>query len=204
MSLIDGAVGKLEVRLGKNFTAGVERVMVICHPHPLYQGTMNNKVITTIERAAANVGVATICFNFRGVGKSEGEYDQGNGEVDDLFAVLAWLQQQGVQSIDLAGFSFGSYIALQAQQRQAFRSLLMVAPPVGLYDFSAIDLNNAPEKWLTIVAGSDEVVSAPEIVDWYRKLSSQPDFIVRASASHFFHGQLVWLRQQVEWFLDEK
>ena len=203
--VITGVVGEIEIRKGKCFSEEGENkaLLIIAHPHPLYQGTMNNKVVTTIERAAAQAQVATLCFNFRGVGKTQGEYDQGQGEVEDVLQIIAWAKGLGFSEFLLAGFSFGAYVMMQVQQRTAIKQLMTVAPPVGLYDFSTLTQAADTEQWSMVVAGQDEVVSVAEILDWYRALEQKPDLLVREQASHFFHGQLIWLRQQVQFWLTQ-
>lgn len=205
--LIAGAAGKLELRVNPSKAMAVDkeasakRLVVISHPHPLYSGTMNNKVVTTLERAFSNLGFTTVAYNFRGVGQSEGTYDNGVGEQEDLKAVLDWAKNEfdfnsPKDEIVLAGFSFGSYVTLQAQKKLGAHALCTVAPPIGLYDFSEITEITVP--WVLIQGGQDEVVSAAEILDWSQSLKSKPDIYWREHASHFFHGELIWLRKVVE------
>lgn len=197
--IIQGPAGDIEVRVKAGKDAGAHsKVVVLSHPHPLYGGTMDNKVITTLERAFSSMGYVTVAFNFRGVGKSSGEYDNGVGEQGDLQSVVSWakLSFSPKQTV-LAGFSFGSYVSLKAfESCEGVDALCTVAPPVGLYDFSCI--NNVQVPWTLIQGGKDEVVSAPEILDWAMQQQNVPDVYWRAEASHFFHGELVWLRKIVE------
>lgn len=196
--LISGPVGNLEIRVkpsAQDVDSG--KAVIISHPHPLYGGTMNNKVVTTMERAFSSLGYTTVAYNFRGVGDSEGEYDNGIGEQADLKAVLDWLSSKHeIGHTVLAGFSFGSYVSLNALTKCKVDAICTVAPPVGLYDFSVINDVNIP--WTLIQGGQDEVVSAKEILDWAMKQSSKPDIYWRDGASHFFHGELVWLRKIIE------
>ena len=196
--LISGPVGNLEIRI-KPSALDVDNVkaVVISHPHPLYGGTMNNKVVTTMERAFSSLGYTTVAYNFRGVGESEGEYDSGIGEQADLIAVLDWLNAKyELTHKVLAGFSFGSYVSLNALAKCKVDAICTVAPPVGLYDFSVIGDVDIP--WSLIQGGQDEVVSAQEILDWAMKQKNRPDLYWRDGASHFFHGELVWLRKIIE------
>jgi len=196
--LISGPVGNLEIRI-KPSVHGVDsgKAVVISHPHPLYGGTMNNKVVTTMERAFSSLGYTTVAYDFRGVGGSEGEYDNGIGEQADLKAVLDWLRAKyELNYTVLAGFSFGSYVSLSALAKCKIDAICTVAPPVGLYDFSVI--NDVDVSWSLIQGGQDEVVSAQEILDWAMKQKSKPDIYWREDASHFFHGELVWLRKVIE------
>ena len=128
-----GPAGRLEVRLTLPPTVRPGQVAVVCHPHPLFGGTMDNKVVTTTVRAYKELGLPVVSFNFRGVGASAGIHDHGRGEVDDLLAVVDWaVAQTGAQALYLAGFSFGSYIAAAAVGRLplALKQLLLLAPPV--------------------------------------------------------------------------
>ena len=196
--LISGPVGKLEIRV-KPSVHDVDsgKAVVISHPHPLYGGTMNNKVVTTMERAFSSLGYTTVAYNFRGVGESEGEYDGGIGEQADLIAVLDWLNAKyELTHTVLAGFSFGSYVSLNALAKCKVDAICTVAPPVGLYDFSVI--NDVDIPWSLIQGGQDEVVSAQEILDWAMNQENKPDIYWRDGASHFFHGELVWLRKIIE------
>ncbi|BCN93982.1 alpha/beta hydrolase [Thiomicrorhabdus immobilis] len=199
--LIDGPVGAIELRLKVSKEVGGQvdcsKVVVISHPHPLYGGTMNNKVVTTLERAFASRGYTTIAYNFRGVGCSEGEYDNGEGEQQDLLAVVNWAKDEfSPSNVVLAGFSFGSYVSLKSVKASKADALCTVAPPVGLYDFSKIEQINVP--WVLIQGGQDEVICAKEVLDWSMDLATTPDIYWRDGASHFFHGELVWLKKVIE------
>lgn len=200
IKLIQGDEGNLELRIKlalNNKFSSKKQLAVISHPHPLFGGTMNNKVVTTLERAFSNLGYVTVAYNFRGVGQSEGEYDNGLGEQSDLQAVVNWAQSEfNVDKTILAGFSFGSYVTLQTHKKCDVDGLCTVAPPVGLYDFS--NINDIVLPWTLIQGGQDEVVSAQEILDWAMKQEARPDVYWRDRASHFFHGELVWLRKVIE------
>jgi len=205
-TLIDGAVGLLEVRcfVPELLSMEVEsdlkslKLVVLSHPHPLHGGTMNNKVVTTMERAFKGLGYVTVAYNFRGVGQSEGVYDEGVGEQEDLLAVVAWAKTMfAIEHVTLAGFSFGSYVSLKVQERLAVEALCTVAPPVGLYDFFEIE-GGVKNVWSLIQGGQDEVVSALDVVDWALSLKRSPDIYWRAQAGHFFHGELIWLKKAIE------
>jgi len=198
--LIKGEKGNIELRVKQaapNELSPKKQLAVISHPHPLYGGTMDNKVVTTLERAFLNLGYTTVVYNFRGVGQSDGDYDNGQGEQKDLQAVVNWAQNEfDVSKTVLAGFSFGSYVTLQAYNQCNVQAICTVAPPVGLYDFSTV--NNISLPWVLIQGGQDEVVSAQEVLDWTMSLKTKPDIYWRQQASHFFHGELIWLRKVVE------
>lgn len=199
--LIAGSVGNIEIRVKPSTEVEManskKRLVVISHPHSLYGGSMDNKVVTTMERAFSRLGYTTVAYNFRGVGCSEGEYDNGVGEQQDLQDVLNWARDEFASDYSvLAGFSFGSYVALKAQKVCKVDALCTVAPPVGLYDFSTVAEIELP--WVLIQGGEDEVVSAEEILDWAMSREFKPDVYWRNQASHFFHGELIWLRKVIE------
>jgi len=166
---------------------------VLCHPHPLHGGTMRNKVVTIMERALRECGLFTVRFNFRGVGESEGQFDDGNGEVDDLLAVVEWVRRaQPNHDLWLGGFSFGAYVALGACGKVPVRQLITIAPPVERYGFGELQLPNCP--WLVVQGDEDEVVSPLAVQDWVHGLDQLPDLVVMEGAGHFFHRRLMDLR----------
>ena len=192
-ALIAGPVGNLQVRVDGPAQAN-HPVVVICHPHPEFGGTLNNKVVHTLARAAVEQGLTAIRFNFRGVGESEGCFDQGEGELDDLLCVMEWARTKyPAQPICLAGFSFGAYIAARAAQQNNIQRLLLVAPSVTLYDMSGI--NNIPVPWTVIQGMADEIIPAKQVLDWVNRQKRPPVLHQLEGVSHFFHGHLVQLRQ---------
>lgn len=203
-TVIEGGHGSLEIRIalpGKKIQKSVNHDenrhanhwVVLSHPHPQFGGTMDNKVVTTMERTFQSLGYGTVTYNFRGIGLSEGHYDGGKGEQQDLAQVVLWLKQTyEVEKLILAGFSFGSYIALKQCQALQADAICTVAPAVGMYDFSDIEVS---VPWVLIQGGEDEIIPAKEVLDWAFKQENQPDIYLRSQASHFFHRQLVWLKQ---------
>jgi alpha/beta superfamily hydrolase len=174
------------------------KVMIICHPHPQFGGTMDNKVVTTIARAARASGFATVRFNFRGVGKSQGVYDEGRGEQSDLVTVLNWVLQQEPQAeIVLAGFSFGAWIVTEVACQQVptsamLRGLYLVAPPVQYPAFAALH----PHCSVAVIQGDrDDVVNMIDVKKWVDSRRKQPDWRLIQGADHFFHGRLAELKQ---------
>ena len=169
---------------------------VVCHPHPLFGGTMDNKVVTTLARALQEVGIATVRFNFRGVGASGGTFDDGRGETADAAAVADYgaLRWPGRELV-LAGFSFGAYVALRLSQERATARLITVAPPVDRFDFSAPAPPGCP--WLVVQGDADEVVNPQRVIAWVRSLDPQPRLTVLPGVSHFFHGHLPEVREAV-------
>lgn len=195
-TVINGPAGDLEIRFKEAFPKTNRPVAVISHPHPQFGGTMNNKVVTTIEKALQEKGYSTVVYNFRGVGLSAGSYDGGVGETDDLLCVAEWARDYfATPRLCLAGFSFGSFITLKAQPMLHAERLLIVAPPVGLYDFSVIEEVAVP--WEMVIGLEDEVVAVAEMLQWFNRLEAKPSLYARAQASHFFHGQLLWLKRLV-------
>lgn len=193
--LIPGPQGPLESILEEP-DAHPARFAVICHPHPLYGGTMDNKVVWTLSRALEEAGVATLRFNFRGVGASAGTYDEGIGETEDAAAVLAFGAEHwpGARPL-LAGFSFGAYIALRLAGRTSLEHLITVAPPVGRFDVERQPDPHCP--WLIVQGDADEVVDAQAVIAWARQLGSQVELVVLPGVGHFFHGALQLLRDAV-------
>lgn len=175
--------------------SGVPRgAAVICHPHPLYGGTMNNKVVHTLAKSLAENNYTAVRFNFRGVGGSAGIYDEGRGEVDDVLAVADWiLAQQDATPIILAGFSFGSFVALQAAIKVHTMALITVSPPVRMFDFSKLEGIDCP--WQLIQGDEDEVVDIKSVINWIDTLNHPPVMEIVKGSSHFFHGKLIELRQ---------
>ena len=200
--MIAGPAGQIELRVNAPKADNSAKLVVLSHPHSLYGGSMNNKVVTTMERAFAALGYTTVAYNFRGVGNSEGDYDNGEGEQQDLLTVLDWASEQfQPQKTVLAGFSFGSYVTLKVVTRLSrVDAICTVAPPVGLYDFSG--LGEIEPDWVMIQGGQDEVVSPREIMDWALSLNKTPDIYWRSQASHFFHGELVWLKGLIQSVFD--
>ncbi len=166
---------------------------VICHPHPQHGGTMRNKVVTIIERSLRELGLATVRFNFRGVGDSEGEFDSGDGEVADLLAVVEWARQARPETdLWLAGFSFGAYICLRSAHQLPVRQLITVAPPVERFGFEDLIPPSCP--WLVVQGDEDEVVSPQAVFDWVQGLDLPPELVVLEGSGHFFHRRLMDLR----------
>lgn len=198
--LIPGPAGSLEAVFTPASASGPTgqcHVAVICHPHPSHGGTMDNKVVTTVMRSYRDAGVAVIRFNFRGVGKSAGAFDQGMGELEDLLAVVAWVSQAFPEAdLMLAGFSFGSAIAAQASYRCAqIRHLLLIAPPVERYAF---DLNGRFDCPLCVIQGDkDERVVVAGVYSWVESLRTPVELVRYADATHFFHGFLTNLKDDV-------
>lgn len=192
--MLAGPAGQLETLL-ESPEAPVG-VAVICHPHPLYQGTMTNKVAHTLARVFNDVGFAAVRFNFRGVGKSEGEYAEAIGETDDALAVMHWARDRWPgKPVWLAGFSFGAYVALAASNRELPAGLVSVAIPVQRFDVGSLTPPDCP--WIVIQGDQDELVAVDEVVSWIDRLPPGPELLVMDGVDHFFHGRLRELRQNL-------
>ncbi len=191
--LLDGPAGALELAVDR---ADDPRpvVAIVCHPLPTEGGSMHNKVVTMAARALRECGVDTVRFNFRGVGKSAGSFDEGNGESDDLRAVAAWVRAQRPDAaLWLAGFSFGAYVSLRMTAELQPSGLVSIAPPVGRsWDFSAIVPPTCP--WLVVQGEEDEIVDPEAVYAWAATMPRPPEVVRMAGASHFFHRKLIDLR----------
>jgi uncharacterized protein len=179
--------------------------MVICHPHPQHGGTMNNKVVTTLARAVHEQGVATIRFNYRGVGASAGSFDDGEGELLDSLAVVAWGREHWPDADAwLAGFSFGGYIALKASTTRGvgrIEKLVTVAPALGRNFGSVREISVPNCPWLIVQGDADEVINPVVNIDWAGRIKPAPQLVVLPGVGHYFHGQLGALRDAVVPFL---
>ncbi len=195
---LTGPAGRLEAVIEQGSdTPGF--IAIVCHPHPLFGGTMDNKVVTTLTRLVRDKGGVVVRFNFRGVGESQGAYSDGIGEAEDLLAVHSWLRQQWPDlPLWLAGFSFGSFVAARGAEilnanGEPANNLLLVAPPVHHYPFADIESTGCP---VTVVQGDDdEVVPAEQVFQWAGSTPLQPDLIRFPECGHFFHGLLVELKE---------
>jgi len=195
--LLPGPVGDLEVLVTPNENSTRAATAIVCHPHPLYGGTMNNKVVTTLARTFRDLGLHVVRFNFRGIGKSVGQYAEGKGELDDLLAIVAWVKQVRPQDeIWLSGFSFGACIAAKAATQISVAQLVTIAPAVKHLDMRDLPPITAP--WLLVQGENDEVVLPEDVYAWVETRDPQPKLIRLPGAGHFFHGQLMDLRRAIE------
>ena len=191
-----GAVGKIQAV--RDQPEGTPRgVAVIAHPHPLFGGTMDNKVVQTLARACVQLGWRSVRFNFRGIGRSEGQWDEGRGEVDDALAVLAAYRGPGAEPalpFLLAGFSFGAYVAAAAASRlpegERPERLVLVGPSTEKHRLPLV-----PADTVVIHGESDDVVPLAATLDWARPQSLP--VIVFPGVGHFFHGKIALLRSVV-------
>lgn len=198
--MLAGPAGALEAQTLCPAQGDAVATAVILHPHPLHGGTMQNKVVHTLARAFGELGVASVRFNFRGVGASAGRFAHGEGETEDALAVIEWARSRRPGApIWLAGFSFGATIALRAAAPAQVNGLITVAPAVHLYDFSTLTLPPCP--WLLIQGEADEVVPVEAVRDWLSGIASQPQTLFLPGVSHFFHGHLADIKSALHNFI---
>lgn len=196
---LSGPEGQLEAVLDRpeDHPRTPPAIAVICHPHSLHGGSLHNKVVYMLAKTCVQLGVPALRFNFRGVGRSEGEYDHGRGEQADLAAAAGWLRERYPGApLWLAGFSFGSFVAWQAHETLHAARLLLVAPPVDLFDFGPSRKVAIP--WCVIQGSDDEVVSPDAVRHWIATQPNPPQYRELAGAGHFFHGRLNDLRHAAE------
>jgi uncharacterized protein len=190
--LIPGPAGAIECAIDEPAEA-LRGVAVVCHPHPLHGGTMDNKVAQTLARAFVQLGCRAVRFNFRGVGGSEGSFDEGRGETDDMLAVIA-AHRDAALPLRLAGFSFGGFVAAQAATQlpddAKAASLVLVGPSTQKQQVPTV-----PEGTLVIHGEADDVVPLSATLDWARPQALP--VVVIPGAGHFFHGQLTLLKNLV-------
>ena len=187
---ITGTAGNLEgiTHLPDNTPCAIA---VVAHPLPTMGGTMENKVVTTLAKTFAELGFVALRFNFRGVGASDGAFDEGDGETEDVLAVVRHAQQEfGGLPLILSGFSFGGYVQARAAQQLHAHRMVLVAPAAGRFLMPQV-----PHDTLLIHGDLDEVVPLADVLQWARQLHLP--VMVLPSAEHFFHGQLNQIRQVV-------
>jgi alpha/beta superfamily hydrolase len=190
--LVAGPAGQIEVAIDlPAHGATPVGTALICHPNPTQGGTMDNKVVQTLARAFIQLGWRAVRFNFRGIGKSEGAWDEGRGEVDDALAVLEAVRAPG-EALILSGFSFGGYVASRAAQAlaQPAQRLVLVGPATSRFDTAPV-----PADTVVIHGEVDDVVPLSAVLDWARP-QSLPVTVV-PGVGHFFHGQLPLLKSLV-------
>ena len=172
---IEGLINESQSRKG----------VVVTHPHPLYGGDMNNNVVESVVRAYGEKGYSTLRFNFRGVGRSEGGYDEGSGEQEDVRAAVAFFGGLGKTSIDLAGYSFGAWVNAQCiESLTDVKRMIMVSPPVNFLDFSFLEYC---AKIRLVIAGSEDDIAPPAMIkDMIPVWNSEAAFNIIKGANHFY------------------
>jgi alpha/beta superfamily hydrolase len=204
--IMNGPEGRLEGRYqhGEGSTAPIALML---HPHPQHGGTMNNKVIYALYQAFAERGFSVLRFNFRGVGRSQGRFDRGEGELSDAASALDWLQtyNPNASACWIAGFSFGAWIGMQLlMRRPEITGFISVAPPANIYDFSF--LAPCPSSGLVVQGDHDDIVPHEAVAKLVQKLSNQRDikidYKLLKGATHFFNEHLDGLREAVDEYLE--
>jgi hypothetical protein len=188
---VEGPAGRLE-GMAHLPEGELRAIAVVAHPLPTMGGTMDNKVAVTLAKTFADMGCAAFRFNFRGVGTSDGAFTSGDGETEDLIAVVRYAQEQfGELPLVLSGFSFGGYVAARAAQRLQPQHLILAAPAVGRFAMPAV----SPDT-LVVHGEHDDVVPLADALEWARP--QHLPIVVLPAAEHFFHGRLTQLRDIVK------
>lgn len=200
--LLPGPIGAIETLLQEKEGVPPAVVALVCHPHPLYGGTMHNKVTHRVATTLAARGAAVLRFNFRGVGKTEGRHDKGRGEMQDALALLDWLRRRHTSAEAwMAGFSFGSWVASRvAASESAVRRLILIAPPVHTQTFEEMRSATVPKL---VVQGTADEVCRPENLARVFPTWAEPKRLERVEgASHFFDRKLAELGSAIEKLID--
>jgi len=178
------------------------KAAVITHPHPLYGGTMSNPVVETIQSAYQQYGHATLRFNFRGVGSSQGRFDNGVGEKDDVRAAIAYVAGMRIATIDLAGYSFGAWVnaGVAAAKPPVIHSMLMVSPPVGFVAFKKIDALKCLK--LVVTGSRDDIAPVAQIRDLLPTWNPDAKFEIIDGCDHFYFGHLRELKSILTRYLE--
>ena len=206
--IFNGPAGRLE---GRYYQSKLEKppVALVLHPHPLHGGTMNNKVAYTLFKAFVNNGFSVLRFNFRGVGKSEGSYDEGVGELADATCAMDWVQSQNKNSgiFWIGGFSFGAWVSMQLMMRRPeIMSFVSIAPPANKYDFTF--LSPCTASGMIIQGSEDTIVPEKYSAGLADKLSMQKyievDYKIINKADHFFRDKMDLLDASLNEYIQER
>jgi alpha/beta superfamily hydrolase len=205
--IFNGTEGRLEGRYHHSKRPGAPIALVL-HPHPLQGGTMNNRVVFALFQAFQKRGFSVLRFNFRGVGRSQGRFDSGPGELSDAASALDWMQSvnPGASACWIAGYSFGSWIGMQVMMRRPeIGGFLTIAPPAGSLDFSF--LAPCPSSGLIVHGDRDDLVPIEAAEKLAKKLGTQRNIVVSfralAGADHYFASHMAELARLVDDYLDE-
>ena len=206
--ILNGPEGRLEARYSQGAEPNAP-IAIVLHPHPQHGGTMNNKVVYAVYHAFVRRGFSSLRFNFRGVGRSQGAFARGEGELSDAAAALDWLQgyNRNASQCWIAGFSFGAWIGMQLlMRRPEITGFISIAPPANMYDFSF--LAPCPANGAVIHGEADELVPhelAGELVEKLRaQRTIEIDYRLIEGANHFFHGMIDEMTGEVEAYLDSR
>ena len=197
---IPGELGEIQAKVLPVSDSSV--LALVCHPHPLHQGTMDNKVVVTMVKAFAKLGFSTVRFNYRGVGKSDGAYGDITGEVADCERVLEYVKSHyKPQKVILAGFSFGAFVAAKTCCLHGGDLLISIAPSVVNMPYA--QLANLSLPWQVVHGDADEVVSYAKSLEFFEN-KSNVEYITFKETGHFFHGKLVELANTVSEYVNSK
>ncbi len=206
--IITGNVGRIEGKYHQNENPKAP-VALVLHPHPLYGGTMNNKITYNLYKAFVNNGFSVLRVNFRGVGKTQGKFDNGIGELMDVTSVLNWLHDQNMEATEfwIAGFSFGAWIALQAvMRRPELENYILVAPPASKYDFNFIV--PCSSSGLIVQGENDEVTKEQDSAKLAERLSARDSaeisYQMITGADHFFKEQLTEFDEVIDSYIKSR
>lgn len=206
--IISGPAGRIEARYHHESDPEAP-VAIILHPHPQFGGTMNNQIVYQLYYTFVRRGFSVLRFNFRGVGRSQGLFDNGPGELSDAATALDWMQSfnPDASSCWIAGVSFGSWISMQLlMRRPEIEGFISVAPPANLYDFSF--LAPCPSSGLMINGSEDRVVPTEAVTSLVEKLKTQKGVIIEhqvlPGANHFFEGKVDELMTAIDGYLDKR
>ncbi len=206
--IINGEVGRIQARYHHE-PGQTAPLAIVLHPHPQFGGTMNNQIVYHLYHAFARRGFSVLRFNFRGVGRSQGLFDNGPGELSDAATALDWMQSFNSEARArwIAGVSFGSWISMQLlMRRPEIEGFISVAPPANLYDFSF--LAPCPSSGLMVNGGADRVVSTKAVSSLVEGLKIQRGLVVDHEvvprANHFFEGKVNELMEVVDAYLDKR
>jgi hypothetical protein len=200
---LNGSAGRLEAMLWTAPTADVRRVAVVCHPHPLFGGTMHNKVVFQVAKTLHEHGIPVLRFNFRGAGLSEGKHDKGRGEMDDVRAALQYLTEGFPKKpILLAGFSFGSYVGLRVGcEDSRVKELVGLGIPVDDSDLSYLTECSRPK--LILQGARDQFGARDRVEALFARMSEPKKLVLIEDADHFFTGKLDRVGKALTKWLDE-
>jgi hypothetical protein len=195
-----GLAGNLEALLEAPQETAVAGCAIVCHPHPLHGGTMQNKVAHTLARSFIKQGFIALRFNFRGVNESDGGFDEGRGELEDVFAAMDFLSNRYPDlPLWVSGFSFGAAMAVHAAAERRPAGLVSIAPAVSRFTRTLPRQPDCP--WLILQGDQDELVDVDETIAWVNELDPGPELQIFEGTEHFFHGKLILLREAVGEFI---
>jgi uncharacterized protein len=204
----NGPEGRIEGRYHQSENKSAPAALIL-HPHPLYGGTMNNKVVYSLYEAFRRSGFTVLRINFRGVGRSQGKFDNGVGELTDAATALDWLQNQNpdITNFWISGFSFGAWIAMQLMMRRPeIQAFAVASPPVNKYDFSF--LSPCPARGLVVQGDQDSIVSEAAVAEFVDKISKQKntevDYQLIFGADHFFREKNDELIEVVASYINDR